>query len=105
MCNNTAVAKAFVIAARTLAIALLTIGMGVNSTWAGSDQPFRIKFTPISSKVVFQPVTAAGNPHRSITMPRTAQACLPNGAVCSKDEDCCSNRCAVLPETKTCIPF
>ena len=32
MGNHTAVAKAIVIAERTLAIALLTIGMGVNST-------------------------------------------------------------------------
>jgi hypothetical protein len=30
-------------------IALLTIGMGVNSSWAGSEQPSGLKFTPIKS--------------------------------------------------------
>ena len=41
MCNHSAVVKAVVIAKGTLAIAILIIGMGVNSTWAGPDQPFR----------------------------------------------------------------
>jgi len=39
MFNHITEAKTFVMAASTLAIALFTIGMGVNSTWAGSDQP------------------------------------------------------------------
>ncbi len=52
MCNHTADAKAFAIGPRTLAIALLTIGMGVNSTWAGSDQPSGLNFTPISPEVL-----------------------------------------------------
>jgi len=87
--------------ARTLAIALLTIGMGVNSTWAGSD-------TRISCGVIFRPVTAAGHPHRPITMPRTAvsapiatslktlvaQACLAVGYACSNGPDCCSEICS-----------
>jgi len=34
MCNRTTTAKAFVRAASALAIALFTIGMGVNATWA-----------------------------------------------------------------------
>jgi hypothetical protein len=37
MSNHAAVAKTVVTAACTLAMALLTIGMGVNSSWAGSD--------------------------------------------------------------------
>ncbi len=72
MCNHTAVAKAFVIAACTLAIAFLTIGMGVNSTWAGSDQPTGLNVTPISTDMVVQPLTSANHPHRSITLPRSA---------------------------------
>jgi hypothetical protein len=43
MCNHTTVAKALVVTACTLAIALLINGMGVDSTWAGSAPP------PISS--------------------------------------------------------
>jgi hypothetical protein len=46
MCNRTALAKVFVTAACALAIALFTIGMGVNSSWAGSDQTPGMKFTP-----------------------------------------------------------
>lgn len=54
MFNHTTVAKAFVISACALAIALLTIGMGVNSSRAESDQSSGLKFTPISSEVTFQ---------------------------------------------------
>jgi hypothetical protein len=46
MCSHTVVANAVVAAACTLAIALLTIGMGVNSTWAGSDQPNKLSQRP-----------------------------------------------------------
>ena len=35
MCNHTTNTNAFVKAACTLAIALFTIGIGVNSSWAG----------------------------------------------------------------------
>jgi hypothetical protein len=55
MFNHATDAKAFVMAACALAIALLTIGMSINSTWAGSDQPSRLKFTPISTDVVVHP--------------------------------------------------
>jgi len=54
MFNRTAVAKAFVTAACALGIALLTIDLGVNSAWAGSDQPSGLKFTPISSEGVYR---------------------------------------------------
>jgi hypothetical protein len=57
MCNHTAVAKTFVMAACTLTIALLTIGTSVNSSWAGSDQPSGLNFTPISTKVVLYSAT------------------------------------------------
>jgi hypothetical protein len=38
MFNHTTDAKAFVMAACALAIALLTIGMGVNSSWAAGAE-------------------------------------------------------------------
>jgi hypothetical protein len=48
MCNHIAVAKVFVMAACTLAIALFTTGMGVNSTWAGSDPSTRVRTAAMS---------------------------------------------------------
>ena len=57
MSNHTAVAKALVTAAGALAIGLLAIGIGANSSWAGSDQS-----TPISSEGVFQPAPAPSAP-------------------------------------------
>jgi hypothetical protein len=95
MFNRTAVAKAFVMAACALAYAFLTIGMGVNSTWAESDQSPVLKFTPVPSRVLFQPATAAGYSHRLISMPRTAHACKPGGGSCDAPEDCCSKVCAL----------
>jgi hypothetical protein len=41
--------KVILLALRILAIALLTIGLGVKSTWAGSDQTSGFHFTPITS--------------------------------------------------------
>ena len=58
MYNHTAVAKAFATAACTLVIALLTIGMGVNSTWAGSDPPIVQNFTPLSPALHINLATA-----------------------------------------------
>jgi hypothetical protein len=107
MYNHTAFAKAFVIAKRTLAVALLTIGMGVSSTWAESDQA---SGTRISSEVVFRPVIAASHPQRSIIKPSSggflrasisaslkthvAQACLSIRTACTGDEQCCNRICA-----------
>ena len=73
MCCHTTVTKAVVTAACALAIALSAIGMGVNSTWAGSDQASGLKFTPVSSDVVVQPVPAAGPRHQSNTMPSLSE--------------------------------
>ena len=47
MFNHTAIAKALATAACTLAVALLTIGMGVNSSSAESDQPSGLKLAAI----------------------------------------------------------
>jgi hypothetical protein len=58
MCNATEVAKRYTIAACAVAIALLTISVGVKSTWAGSDQQAGLKFTPISSEMVVYPLHA-----------------------------------------------
>lgn len=76
MFNHTTDAKAFVTAACTLAIALLTIGMGVNSTWAGSDQQSGLQSTHISSQVVIPPTPppAQASPDRLLPLHRTAQA-------------------------------
>lgn len=49
MRNHNAVSKTVVTAACTLAIAILIIGMGVNSTLAAPDTPAPLNFTPISS--------------------------------------------------------
>jgi len=92
MRNRTAVANAIVAAVCTLAIALLTIGMGVSSTWAGSD-------TRTSCDVIFQPVTAAGHPRRSPTLDTcqriaqktscTCPARCPNAACTFDDNSIC----------------
>jgi hypothetical protein len=68
MCNRFAYAKAFVTAACALAIALFTIGMGVSSSWAGSDPPSELQTASMSSEAVFTPVP--GLSHRPITLPR-----------------------------------
>ena len=93
MCNHTAVAKAVVIAQRTLAIALFTIGMGVNSTWAGSDQASGLNFTPVSLELAARPHL----PRVDRRSPRLqwADDCTwsgrdPGGGNCYK---CCSKSC------------
>ena len=92
MCNHTAVAKAFVVAACTLAIALLTIGMSVNSTWAETGQPSERNFTSIASK------SAPARTGQKVRANRMAQACIKSGdspgegQLCYK---CCSGVCAV----------
>jgi len=78
MCNHTAVAKTFVMAACILAIALLTIGMGVNySSWAGSNQP---------SGLILASISPTPSIHRRVMTPknnRLALACAPEGGCCS----------------------
>jgi len=97
MFNHTTVAKAFVISACTLAVALLTIGTCVNSTWAESDQPSGLNFIPITSEVVFQPAPAPSPTRRSITQPRQAQSKKANGQVCNGSDECTSG-CCVIPK-------
>jgi hypothetical protein len=48
MCCHTAVTKAVVSAACALAIALSTLGMGANSSWAGSDQASPVQFAALN---------------------------------------------------------
>jgi hypothetical protein len=43
------------VALSTLAIALLTIGMGATSTWAGSDPPSALKFTHSTKSLNYSP--------------------------------------------------
>jgi hypothetical protein len=78
MCKHRVEAKAAVIAGRNLSIALLTVGMGVNSTLAGSDHPPVVKFTPVAFDVTFQPGTAAGLPHQSFPILRYAGGMTPS---------------------------
>ena len=93
MCNHTAVANAFITAACSLAVALLTSGMGVNSAWAGLDQPSGLKFTPLSS--------AHHNPLARNYL--VTQACSHQNEGCSKPGDpgpvvpCCAGlKCVVF---------
>jgi len=98
MCNHTAVTKAIVMAACTLAIALLSIGIGGNSTWAGSDQPSSLNFTPISNDVVVHRAPWSVRGHRI----QYAQDCFKSGDrpgagnLCYK---CCSGGCQPGTET------
>jgi hypothetical protein len=64
MCSQATVAKAAVTAVCTLTIALLTIGIGVNSTSAGSNQPSGLKFTPISPEGVYRSSAKADKARR-----------------------------------------
>jgi|HubBroStandDraft_4_1064222.scaffolds.fasta_scaffold43494_3 hypothetical protein len=87
MCNHTAVAKAFVTTACALAFACLTIGTGVNSSWAGSDTPAGNLFSHIHSQTDSRPSSTIR--HRS----RHAEACVVVGQECNMSEDCCSRFC------------
>jgi hypothetical protein len=77
MFNHTAVAKAFATAACTLAIALLTTGMGVNSSWAGSDQPSGMSLASLTTSPSHQ---TSPNHLKNKTL---ANACSPLGGCCS----------------------
>ena len=60
MRNQTALGKVVVVALCTLAIALSTIGSGVNPTWAASDEPAlsgstQLSFVPPSAPVKQSP--------------------------------------------------
>ncbi len=82
MFNHTTVAKAVVTAACTLAIALLIIGMGVNSTWAASDPPFVRNFTPLPTALHTTTVTTADH-HVTVGKWRFAFVCVHLGKGCS----------------------
>jgi hypothetical protein len=94
MFNHITEAKTFVMAASTLAIALFTIGMGVNSTWAGSDQPSGLKFTSISSEGVYRSGREADKARRF------TQVCMHFHEECSIPPDMRFPCCAV----NTCQP-
>ena len=83
MYNYTVVARTFAM----VAIALLIIGMGVNSSWAGSDQTSGLKFTPISFEGGYRSGTKVDNALRF------TQACMHFHEGCSLPPDmrfpCC----------------
>jgi hypothetical protein len=87
MCNHTADKKDIVITAHTLAIALLTIDMGVNSAWAGSDRSSGLNNTPVSSEGVYRSGTKADKARRF------TQACMQYHEECTPYPDmrypCC----------------
>ena len=89
MGNHTAVAKAFVTAACALAIALFTIDMVANPTWAGSDQTPGMKFTPR----LFEGVYRRSTNYKAAKATRFAQKCQQYHEECSKYPDtrfpCC----------------
>ena len=64
MRNHTSVAKVVVAAAYTLAVALLIIGVGVKSSWAGSDPPSGLNFTPVLSDSSSAAARAPAAPHK-----------------------------------------
>lgn len=110
MFNRTTDAKAFATAACALAIALFTIGMGVNSSWAGSDQPSGLLLPPISSEAVSLPPSAAGHPHRSITLQlrsvthRVILSGFPLSSATSASAPACPSTPTILPAA-ACPPF
>jgi len=94
MCNHTADVKNIVIAARTLAIALLTTGM---ASLAASAQPSHDSITFLSYEVDFQPAPPY-YPHAHLTQlaPRhvkIAQICSPTHTVCPPGNNghCCDS--------------
>lgn len=97
MCNRIIYAKAFVTAACALAFALLTIGTGVNSSWAGSDQASGLNFTPVPSELAIQARPHLPRVDRRSTRIQLADDCTvsgrdPGGGNCFK---CCSKSCIV----------
>ena|SRR6202035_1544700 len=109
MRNHVSVAKARVIAARTLAIALVTVSMGINSTRAGSDQPPGLNFTPTSWELR----TDEPNQLQIITSmrPQSSQktnSCKfqmvqnrksPDGVACNRSGDCAHGCCQLRSST------
>jgi hypothetical protein len=87
MFNQPTVSRAFVKSACTMAIALLTIGMGVNSSWARSDQSSGLKFAPISR---VQLCDGCGQ-----LCGHADQPYCPSGCYCKLDQ----------PEPKKCQPL
>jgi len=87
MRNCTALAKVFVTAACALAIALFTIDLAVNPTWAGSDQTPVMKFTPRLFEGIYQRST------KTAKATRFTQACVQYHEECSSYPDmrfpCC----------------
>jgi hypothetical protein len=102
MCNHTAGAKDIVIAARTFAIALLTIGMCVGSSSAESDQLPHLNPTAVPYEVDFQPVLPSSRTpistifRTSHTGPKLSEICSPTHTVCPQGDNdhCCDQAMA-----------
>jgi hypothetical protein len=90
MSNYVTLAKARVMAASTLAIALLIVGMGINSTYAGSDRPPTFNFSQIPGTITHQPLLSRALRNHA-TRQKIADSC---GQACgSGDQPLCPSGC------------
>jgi hypothetical protein len=90
MYNCTAVAKVFATAASTLAIALLIVGIGIDSTYAGSDRPPTFNYSQIPGTITDQTLPSRAL-HNRTTRQKTAQSC---GQACgSGNQPLCPSGC------------
>ena len=88
MSNKVALAKSSVIAAGTLAVALLMIAPGVNFARAES----RSNFTPIPAEAAVQLVVATpslSSQFKRLRSHKKLAACKATGVRCSSDDECC----------------
>lgn len=80
----------------TVAIALLTVGLGFISTQAAADEPFGPNLTPVTLAAVVQPSAAAPKritPAGPYTPYKRIAKCQGVFAACGGDADCCSHVC------------
>jgi hypothetical protein len=78
-----------------LAIALLTIGMGVNSTSAVSGEPAGLNFTPIPPPLMFAQSRAACDGRCAQNFGRCGQNIQVPPGICHSQLNACLNACRV----------
>jgi hypothetical protein len=109
MYDQPTVLRAFVKSACTPAIALSIIGMGVHSSWAGSDLSSPSNFTSLAYEVNFQPVSPSRHvPTLTTTIISskrliTAQQCTGRGGSCPSglNQQCCEGLACILNMSHT----
>jgi hypothetical protein len=75
-----------------LTIALLTVGVGVDSSWAGPDQPSGLRSTQISSYVA-NPSVANPPVSHGFSVPNFTPTPALRQLACQFDEDCGDTNC------------